>query len=104
LRARPNAREAILDAAEAVVLEAAAANEPKLLAPMRVYYRNYYGKLTRSPFKFELAASRRPERASIVSLATEGLWVLELLGLSPLSPGQRERVVAELLRLADEAT
>jgi hypothetical protein len=51
-----------------------------------------------------LAASRRPERASIVSLATEGLWVLELLGLSPLSPAERERVVAELLRLAEEAT
>jgi hypothetical protein len=76
-------------------LLAAAANEPKLLAPMCDYYRQWFA---------ELAASRRPERASIVSLATEGLWVMELLGLSPLSPGQRERVVAELLRLADEAT
>jgi AcrR family transcriptional regulator len=84
----------ILQRVRAALL-AAAANEPKLLAPMRDYYRQWFAGL---------AASRHPERASIVSLATEGLWVLELLGLSPLSPAQRERVVAELLRLAEEAT
>lgn len=74
---------------------AAAANDPRLLDPMRDYYRKWFGELS--------SGGLDPERACIVSLATEGLWVLELLRLSPFSPQQRSRIVAALLRLAGEA-
>jgi hypothetical protein len=43
-----------------------------------------------------------PERATILSLATEGMWMSELLGVSPLSSRKRGSVMRALLRLADE--
>ena len=43
------------------------------------------------------------ERAAMVYLATEGLWLLELSRSSPFSVQQRERTVALLLELCDGA-
>lgn len=43
-----------------------------------------------------------PERATILSLATEGMWMSELLGVSPLSSRKRGNIMRALLRLADE--
>jgi hypothetical protein len=41
------------------------------------------------------------ERAALVYLATEGLWLLELIGASPYSRSQRSKVQNLLKQLAD---
>lgn len=83
-----------LDADDRVsaALLAAVANDPALLKPASRYFSERFGKLSRDlPF----------ERAALVHLATEGLWMLELLKLSPFTPAQRARVVRHLLELAE---
>ncbi|HLU01157.1 MAG TPA: hypothetical protein VKZ94_00235 [Advenella sp.] len=40
--------------------------------------------------------------AAVVHAATEGLWFMEMLGLSPFTPEQRERLVQKLLSMVDE--
>jgi AcrR family transcriptional regulator len=72
----------------------AVANDEKLLEPVRVFFRERLPVLT---------GGLAFERASVVHLATEGLWLMEILGISPFSPTQRRKVVAELLRQAGEA-
>lgn len=72
----------------------AVANDEKLLEPVRVFFRERLPVLT-GGLSFE--------RASVVHLATEGLWLMEILGISPFSATQRRKVVAELLRQAGEA-
>lgn len=75
-------------------LLAAIPNDLKLLDPMREHMRRWLIQL-------------RPESESfadraIIWLATEGLWLLELLELSPLNPPQRRAISARLLQLARE--
>lgn len=41
------------------------------------------------------------DRAAIVHLAVEGLWYMELAGVSPFSAMERRRIVMKLLSLAD---
>lgn len=41
------------------------------------------------------------EHAGLVHLATEGLWLMELFGVSPLTENERARVVDRLLELAE---
>ncbi|MBV9657366.1 MAG: helix-turn-helix transcriptional regulator [Verrucomicrobia bacterium] len=77
-------------------LLAAAANNPKLLAPARENFRRRLNALAKS-------TGGNFARAAAVCLATDGLWLLELLNLSPLTTGEREKVLAELLRLAELA-
>jgi AcrR family transcriptional regulator len=73
-------------------LLAAIAGEPKLLERVRGYFAARFPRLARGvPF----------ERAAIVHIATEGLWFMELMQVSPFMPRQRERVAQALLRLAD---
>ena len=73
-------------------LLAVVASEPKLLERVRSYFSARFLRLSRGiPF----------ERAAIVHLATEGLWVMELLGTSPFTQRQRERAAKALLRLAE---
>jgi len=97
---RPHTRDVILDAAEIVVLEvgaallAASANDPKLLAPVRKYYREWFDRLDDFGLRFE--------RAAAISLAVDGLWLLELLQLSPLDQAQRDRLSQEIFRLIEE--
>ncbi len=76
-------------------LLAAAANQPKLLAPVRENFRRRLEALA------ETTTGGKLERAAVVCLAADGLWLMELLGLSPFKPTERERIIAELLRLAE---
>ncbi len=78
-------------------LLAASANDPKLLEPVQRFHR----------WRLEMieAAAREGlpfERAAVASLALDGLCLLEMLGLSPFSAEQRDRVVDDLSRLLDE--
>ena len=75
-------------------LLAAAAHNPKLLAPVREYHRKRLNKLIPAELRFE--------RAAVIVLAADGLRLLELLSLSPFNENQRKEVTEELLRLADE--
>jgi AcrR family transcriptional regulator len=75
-------------------LLAAAANDPKLLAPVRQYYREWFARLDDFGLRFE--------RAAAVSLAVDGLCLLELLQLSPLDQAQRDRLSQEIFRLIEE--
>lgn len=49
----------------------------------------------------EMAAGMNRDRAAIVHLAVEGLWYMELAGVSPFTAMERRKVVMLLLRLAD---
>ena len=42
------------------------------------------------------------ERAAVIFFAVQGLNLMELLSLSPLSVKERKNLVGQLLRLADE--
>ena len=74
-------------------LLAAVANDPRLLEPVRQFYQDWFKTLTGPGLWFE--------RAAIVSLAVDGLWLLELLQVTPLTDDQRERVAEELLQMID---
>ena len=81
-----------LDADDRVsaALLAAVANDPGLLEPAARYFAQRFASISGDlPF----------ERAALVHLATEGLWMLELLQLSPFTPAQRARIVRRLLKL-----
>lgn len=73
---------------------AAAAHDPKLLAPLREVFRERWSVFAESEVKFR--------RAAVIFLAVNGLVLLELLSLSPLSIKERNELSEELLRLADE--
>jgi AcrR family transcriptional regulator len=75
-------------------LLAASANDLKLLAPVRQYYREWFARLDDFGLRFE--------RAAAISLAVDGLWLLELLPLSPLDQEQRHRLSQEIFRLIKE--
>lgn len=73
-------------------LLAAIAADRKLLAPVQTFFRNRLPQIVRNlPF----------ERAAIVHLATEGLWFMELLQVSPFTPAQRKKIVAALLKMSE---
>jgi AcrR family transcriptional regulator len=75
-------------------LLATAANDLTLLEVIRERIAAY----TR-----ELAASKADfARAAIITLAVDGLMMRESLRISPFSDAQREQVVKELLKIADE--
>ncbi len=75
-------------------LLASAAYDLKLLEPLRKDYRTLVTELAPSGLRFEQAA--------VIVLAAHGLRFLEILSLSPLKGKQRERVIEEMLRLADK--
>jgi len=75
------------DGGVAASLLAAIANDPNLLSPMRAHLRRWLPRL---------AAPSFADRA-IVWLATEGLWLLELLKLSPLKQTQRRQICSPLI-------
>jgi AcrR family transcriptional regulator len=76
-------------------LLAAAANDPQMLDPIRARYREKLAEIAAAGMNFE--------RAAILSLATDGLRFWEMFGASPFTAEQRERIVAELFKLADQA-
>lgn len=75
-------------------LLAASATNPALMQPCREHHARSLARLGALPCGFE--------RAATVLLAVDGLLLGELIQMSPFTPAQRERVVAELERLAEE--
>jgi hypothetical protein len=77
-----------------VALLAAVAQKLELLAPLRARYAEAIRRLS--------AGAVPHARAAVVCLAADGLWMFELMGISPLSAGERRRFIDELRRLARE--
>lgn len=75
-------------------LLAAGANNPKLLDPVREHYRKIIKELQNSDIDFD--------DAMVVMLASDGLWLLEMLQIFPLDEAQRARFHAKLLALSDQ--
>lgn len=78
----------------ASALLATVTREPELLKTVRQKHRDIMAKI------IEVAPNQ--ERAMILSLATEGMWMSELLDISPLADSERGRIKRALLQLADE--
>jgi AcrR family transcriptional regulator len=76
-------------------LLAAAANKPALLDGARARYADHVAQLTASGGCFA--------RSAVIMLAVDGLMLGEVWRLTPFTSEQRELIVKELLRLADEA-
>lgn len=76
-------------------LFAAAANDLTLLEVIRQRIAHFMGQLEDSNVDFA--------RAAIVTLAIDGLIMRESLRISSFTDEQRERVVQQLLQIADEA-
>lgn len=76
-------------------LLAAAANKPALLDGARARYAEHVAQLTASGGCFA--------RSAVIMLAVDGLMLGEVWRLTPFTSEQRELIVKELLRLADEA-
>ena len=76
-------------------LLAAAANKPSLLDGARARYADHVAQLTASGGCFA--------RSAVIMLAVDGLMLGEVWRLTPFTSEQRELIVKELLRLADEA-
>lgn len=72
-------------------LLAAAANDPELLETLRARYREYQERTENDGID--------PALATIVRLASDGLWFLELLGLPATNGERREDVLNTLLKL-----
>ncbi|HET8883764.1 MAG TPA: TetR/AcrR family transcriptional regulator [Solimonas sp.] len=67
------------------------ASDPKLMAPVREFFRKRLPAIGKDvPF----------ERAALIHLATEGLWLMDLFKLSPFTRAQRATIVRRLAELA----
>ena len=64
-------------------------------------YDNRPGKAYYAQRFKEISAAIDFDRAAIVHLAVEGLWYMELAGVSPFTAMERRRIVMKLLSLAD---
>lgn len=73
------------------LLSVAAGSSP-LTGPWKRYYADQHEQVIRP--------SADPVTAAMLALATEGLFWQETLGLSPLTPEEREQVVERLLSMA----
>jgi len=74
---------------------AAIANDPKLVEPMRESFRNDFQALCKE-------LNLRMEDVAILFLASQGLLLMELLGLSFLTPSQIRKVTQRMLQLVEE--
>ncbi len=71
------------------------ANSPHLLTDYREDFKARFSRL--------VSDQANPRRASVLLLATYGLWLLRLLKLSPVDADQHAEVIQEILReLRDE--
>lgn len=82
-----------------VSIIAASANEPRLLEPIRELQRRRLDHLLAAN-----AAGLDFERAAVVCLAVDGLMLTEMFQTSPYDAAQRERIVAQIVRMIDEET
>jgi hypothetical protein len=80
--------------AQAAALFASGAHNPGLLAPLKEEYEKLMDDVTRNGLRLE--------RAAVITLATDGLRLLELLSISPFSEKERSRIVEEMISLAKE--
>ncbi len=78
----------------ACALLPALSSNPVLLEPLRALYREHYRELARSRVG--------QDQAAIVSLALDGLWLMDMFQISPLEPADEARIKALLLRMASE--
>ena len=76
-------------------LSAAVAHDPRLNEPVRKVVSEFYAQIASSGMAFE--------RAAIIALAADGLWLQEMLSISTFTEEQRVKIIEELLRLADES-
>jgi AcrR family transcriptional regulator len=76
----------------AALIAGMAAADDGLLAPLRESFSSWQDSIARDGLDIA--------RATVVRLATDGLWLTELLGLGPLSTELRRAVAAELEALA----
>ncbi|MBV8533037.1 MAG: TetR/AcrR family transcriptional regulator [Verrucomicrobia bacterium] len=74
---------------------AAIANDPKLVEPMRESFRNDFQALCKE-------LNLRMEDIAILFLASQGLLLMELLGLSFLTPSQIRKVTQRMLQMVEE--
>jgi AcrR family transcriptional regulator len=74
---------------------AAIANDPKLVEPMRESFRNEFQALCKE-------LNLRMEDVAVLFLASQGLLLMELLGLSFLTPSQVRKVTQRMLQLVEE--
>jgi len=86
-------RDRKTDCAGAPILAVLAYN-PKLAEPLREIIKKRYAELASGPVKFE--------RAIIPALAADGLLFHEVVSLSPFTEEERNKIIEELLRIADE--
>lgn len=77
-----------------VALLAALANDPKLVSGFTELNSKVFDTLRSMPGSFE--------RKLLVVLAAKGLFFMELLQVTPLTPEQRKRLVDELMTVAEE--
>ncbi len=80
---------------------AALANNPRLLEPVRAAHRRRLERLTASTTD---SAALPFARTAAISLAVDGLCLLEVLQISPYSADERQQVIDDLLHLVDETT
>jgi len=83
------------DNVETAVLAAAAIN-PRLVAPLGPHQKQMINKLAK--------ACGSPARASVISMAVIGLWLHEVLHISPMRPQQRKKFIDELFTIAAAKT
>jgi AcrR family transcriptional regulator len=75
-------------------LSAAVAHDPRLNEPVRKVVAEAYARFASGGIPFE--------KAAIIALAADGLWLQEMLSISPFTEQQRIKIIDELLKLADE--
>jgi AcrR family transcriptional regulator len=73
---------------------AAIANEPKLMETVRAYHHERFAAHGSEGAEFE--------DKCLLLLAADGLFLLEVLQISPFSPEQRERLVHRLLEAVNQ--
>lgn len=78
----------------ASALLATITREPELLQTVQEKHQAVLAEI--------IEAAPNPELAIVLSLATEGMWMSELLNISPLADHERARIQHLLLKLADE--
>lgn len=78
----------------AAAMLAAGANDPRLLEPVRAWNARNFASLAR--------ARRNPSRAAVIMLAIDGLWLNELLQISPLSTADRRKLQVDLESLSSQ--
>ena len=74
---------------------AAIANDPKLVEPMRESFRNDFQTLCKE-------LNLRMEDVAVLFLASQGMLLMELLGLSFLTPSQIRKVTQRMLQLVED--